>query len=71
MTHNITESEDTMITRSKQTWNIGSIVNVGFMKLRITGARAVNDGMPDIYTLESLDSQRVYEFIPHNGLTRI
>lgn len=60
-----------MITRSKQDWSIGAVVKVGFLKLRITGAKAVKDGLPDIYSLESLDGKRQYEFIPHNGLTRI
>jgi hypothetical protein len=60
-----------MIRNTKQNWQAGSIVNVGFLKLRVISARAVKDGMPDIYTLESLDGSKRYEFIPHNGLTRI
>jgi hypothetical protein len=60
-----------MITRTKQTWAVGAVVKVGFLSLRILDVRAVKDGMPDIYTLESLDGLKRYEFIPHNGLTRI
>ncbi len=60
-----------MITRTKQNWNTGEVVKVGFLKLRVVSARAEFDGMPDIYTLESLDGSKRYEFIPHNGLTRI
>jgi hypothetical protein len=60
-----------MITRSKQDWSIGATVRVGFLQLRVVGARAEYDGMPDIYSLESLDGTRHYEFIPHNGLVRI
>jgi hypothetical protein len=60
-----------MITRTKQTWTVGAVVKVGFLSLRILDVRAVKDGMPDIYTLESLDGLKRYEFIPHNGLTRI
>jgi len=44
---------------------------VGFLSLRVLSARAEYDGMPDIYTLESLNGAKRYEFIPHNGLTRI
>ncbi len=59
------------ITNSKQNWGIGNTVNVGFLKLRVLECRAEYDGLPDIYTLESLDGSKRYEFIPHNGLTRI
>lgn len=59
------------ITNSKQSWSIGSIVKVGFLTLRVLGVRDEYDSMPDIYTLESLDSSKRYEFIPHNGLTRV
>jgi len=59
-----------MITRSKQNWSIGEWVKVGFMKLKVIGARAEKDGMPDIYELESATGKK-YEFIPHNGLYAI
>ncbi len=52
-------------------WQVGAIVKVGFLKLRVLHVDAIKDGLPDIYTLESLDGKRAYEFIPHNGLTRI
>jgi hypothetical protein len=57
--------------RSKQSWQVGAVVKVGFLSLRVVGVKAVYDGMPDIYTLASLDGLRAYEFIPHHGLTRI
>jgi hypothetical protein len=60
-----------MITKTKQNWQIGAVVKVGFLKLRIISARAEYDGLPDIYTLESIDGSKKYEFIPHNGLNRI
>lgn len=60
-----------MITKSKQDWSVGQVVKVGFLSLRVVGARAEKDYLPDIYTLESLDGTRKYEFIPHNGLTRL
>ena len=58
--------------RSKnKSWNVGDVVKVGFMTLRVLGVRAEVDYLPDIYTLESLDGSKRYEFIPHNGLNRI
>ena len=60
-----------MITKSKQTWNINSIVNVGFLTLKVTRIEAIRDSLPDIYYLESLNGTKQYQFIPHNGLTRI
>jgi hypothetical protein len=59
------------ITKSKQDWSIGATVKVGFLTLRVVGVEAVYDGLPDIYTLESIDGRKTYEFIPHHGLTRI
>jgi hypothetical protein len=59
------------ITNTKQDWSTGAIVKVGFLKLRVLGVEAVKDWLPDIYTLESLDGRKRYEFIPHNGLSRI
>ena len=60
-----------MIKNSKQNWSVGSTVNVGFLRLRVVSAKAVVDCLPDIYTIESLNGERRYEFIPHNGLTRL
>ena len=60
-----------MIKTTKQNWATGNVVKVGFLSLRVTGARAEFDGLPDIYSLESLDGEKKYEFIPHNGLSRI
>lgn len=60
-----------MIQRTKQNWQIGQTVKVGFMSLRVLGVEAVKDYMPDIYTLESLDGTKKYEFIPHHGLSRV
>lgn len=60
-----------MIKNSKQNWSIGQTVKVGFLSLRVLSVRDEYDSLPDIYTLESLCGKRTYEFIPHNGLTRI
>ena len=59
-----------MITRTRQEWNVGSKVNVGFLKgLEVIAWRDVFDGMPDIYLLKRNNSY--YEFIPHNGLRKL
>jgi len=60
-----------MIRNTRQDWEAGKVVKVGFLRLRVLGARAVKDSMPDIYTLESLDCKNRYEFIPHNGLRKL
>jgi hypothetical protein len=60
-----------MIKKSKQNWEVGQTVKVGFMTLRVIGMRAEYDFLPDIYDLESIDGSKKYEFIPHNGLHRI
>jgi hypothetical protein len=46
------------------------MVKVGFMVLKVVGVRAVVDGLPDIYTVESGKGKR-YEFIPHHGLREV
>ena len=59
-------------TRAKnKDWSIGSMVKVGFLSLRVISVQSIVDGLPDIYTLESVDGSKKYEFIPHNGLNRI
>lgn len=60
-----------MIKHTQQNWAVGQVVKVGFLTLRVVGVEAIKDGLPDIYTLESLSGLRRYEFIPHNGLTRL
>lgn len=58
-------------TTSKNTWNIGDTVSIGFMKnLKVLSVRAEKDFLPDIYTLQAVNGQK-YEFIPHNGLYKI
>ena len=59
------------ITNTRQDWQIGSRVNVGFLKdLLVTKIDAIYDGLPDIYTLED-NSGRIYQFTPHSGIERI
>lgn len=60
-----------MIRNSKQTWEIGQIVKVGFMAgLKVIEKVATpGDWKPDAYILER--NGKRYEFVPHNGLTAI
>jgi hypothetical protein len=56
------------VRKTQQDWSIGSVVQAGFMQVRILGCRAEYDGMPDIYTVENLQGTKFYELIPHRGI---
>lgn len=58
--------------RAKQTWAVGQIVNVGFVKHLTVMARIPTPGdyRPDIWRLISANGT-VYEFTPHFGLQKI
>jgi len=63
-----------MITKSKQSWEVGETVKVGFLTLRIISKEPTpGDYMPDAYILCGLGNQssRKYRFVPHNGLERL
>lgn len=63
-----------MIKNSKQIWEKGQIVKVGFLQLKVSGKINTDNRdnwKPDGYILTSLDGTKEYEFIPHNGLHRI
>lgn len=63
-----------MVRNSKQTWEIGEVVKVGFLSLRVTKKEPTpGDYMPDAYILCGLGdkSDRTYRFVPHNGLERL
>lgn len=60
-----------MINNSKQKWNIGSTVKVGFMTLTVLAAVATpGDYKPDAYILQS-SNKTFYQFVPHNGLVKL
>jgi hypothetical protein len=60
-----------MITRSKQNWEIGSTVKVGFMTLQVVAKVATpGNWLPDQYALTN-GKGTFYSFTPHNGLTRV
>ncbi len=60
-----------MIKNSKQQWEIGQQVNVGFLKGLTVLAKIMTPGdyAPDAYVLAK--GTAYYSFVPHNGLTRI
>jgi hypothetical protein len=58
-----------MIQNSKQKWEIGQMVKVGFMSLKVLAkVPTPGDYRPDAYALES--NGKFYQFVPHNGLVR-
>lgn len=58
-----------MIQNSKQKWEVGQTVKVGFLSLQVLAKIATpGDWLPDAYALGS--NGKFYKFIPHNGLTR-
>lgn len=54
-----------MITNSKQVWQVGETVKVGFLTLRITAIEA------DVYLLTNKTGSKKYRFVPHLGIQRI
>lgn len=61
-----------MITKSKQVWQVGEMVKVGFLQLRITGIELTpGDYMPDAYLLTDKTGSKNYRFVPHNGIERL
>ena len=60
-----------MIKNSKQIWEIGQTVKVGFMTLTVREVELTpGDYLPDAYLLQSAQGVN-YRFVPHNGLTRV
>lgn len=63
-----------MVTNSKQAWQVGEVVKVGFLTLLVTAREATpGDYKPDAYLLCGLgaNEDRKYRFVPHNGLERL
>jgi hypothetical protein len=63
-----------MIKNSKQSWQVGEVVKVGFMKLMVVSKEPTpGDWLPDAYILCGLGDKmhNKYRFVPHNGLERI
>jgi topoisomerase IA-like protein len=60
-----------MIRKSKQEWEVGATVKVGFLSGLIVIAKVPTPGdyAPDAYLLSRGD--KWYSFVPHNGLSGI
>ena len=59
-----------MINRTKQNWETGNIVKVGFMSLMVQAAiETPRNYAPDAYLLSNAKGQN-YLFVPHKGLER-
>lgn len=59
-----------MIKNSKQNWEVGQTVKVGFLSLEVVAKVATpGDYMPDAYALKSAKGA-FYRFVPHNGIAR-
>lgn len=57
---------------AKQSWAIGEIVNVGFLKglMVLKKEPTPGDWLPDAYILKARTGA-TYRFVPHNGLERL
>lgn len=59
-----------MIVNSKQCWEVGEAVKVGFLTLIVAVKVATpGDFAPDAYVLTNKGATKFYRFVPHNGLT--
>ncbi len=59
-----------MIRNTKQVWEPGHFVKVGFLQLKVVAKIATpGDCRPDAYALES--NGRWYRFVPHHGIERV
>lgn len=59
-----------MITHTKQNWQPGSIVKVGFLSLMVQAViETPRNYAPDAYLLTNPKGQN-YLFVPHKGLER-
>ena len=60
------------IRNTKQNWTKGATVKVGFLTLVVQAVVATpGDGLPDLYFLSNQSFTKLYQFIPHNGLTEV
>ena len=61
-----------MITKTRQNWEVGKFVKVGFLNLKITGIiPTTGDFRPDIYELINAKGDKKYNFTPHYGIERV
>ncbi len=57
---------------SNNKWEVGQIVKVGFVSGLKIISKVPTPGnyKPDLYVLMQEATNRIYRFVPHNGLTR-
>ncbi|WP_257819673.1 hypothetical protein [Burkholderia glumae] len=61
-----------MIKNSKQSWEAGSTVKVGFLSLTVKAVVPTpGDHAPDAYILINAAGTQLYKFVPHNGVEKI
>lgn len=61
-----------MINKSKQNWQIGNQVKVGFLTLTVVRpCHTPGDFAPDAYVLCNTKQDQLYKFVPHCGLEKI
>jgi len=61
-----------MIKKTRQAWDIGATVKVGFLTLVVKAAIATpGDYLPDAYILVNQAGTQLYKFVPHNGVEKI
>jgi hypothetical protein len=64
--------ESEMINKTKQDWQVGATVKVGFLTLVVRAAVATpGDSQPDAYILSNQTGTQLYKFVPHNGVQKI
>lgn len=61
-----------MIRKTKQQWEVGQTVKVGFLSGLEVMAKVPTPGdyAPDAYALRHTSSGNFYRFVPHNGIER-
>ena len=65
------ETEGNMISNSKQAWEVGETVKVGWMTLTVLEKIPTpGDYRPDKYHLVDLRNGNEYEFTPHRGIKK-
>jgi hypothetical protein len=61
-----------VIQKTKQIWEAGQAVKVGFMSLVVKAAIATpGDYRPDAYLLTNKAGTQLYKFVPHHGLEKV
>jgi hypothetical protein len=59
-----------MVKNSKQSWEVGQAVRVGFLSLTVIAPlEATGDGQPGAYILTN--GTQLFSFVPHCGLNKI